>query len=787
VSTLERKLTRDLWRLKGQVATIALVLACGIMAMIMLRSTWSSLLGARDEYYDRYRFGDVFAHLERAPDAVARRLEQLPGVAVVYPRIVHEVMVPLPEQPDPIVGRVVSIPDDGDPPLDGLYLRTGRLPAFGSPDEVVILEQFATAHGMQPGDRLPAVINGKLRSLRVVGVALSPEFVIAMSGRDLAPDNKRFVVLWMLRGAVASAFRMEGAFDDVVLRLEPGASLPGVLEAVDRELAPYGGLHAVGRDKQPSNYALANELGVLRSLALMIPTVFLIVAAFLVNVVVSRLVFLERTQIAVLKALGFTDRRIGLHYLGLVALIVAVAAVLGVALGVWAAGWMTDLYAEFYRFPTRIHDIPMDVVVVTIAIGLGSAVFGALQAVRRIAKLPPAEAMRPPAPPTYRRGLLEKLHVDRALGPSGMMVAREIQRRPFRFALSVLGIAMGIAIFVMGRFSWDSFEQLMNQQFPREYRQDLTVMLARSLPERALRELEHVPGVELAEGQRVVPVRFRAAHRFRDATLIGLPEPRELRHVLDRDGAPIELPPEGLMMTDKLAELLELRAGDVVEVEILEGAFPTRELPIVGLVEEAFGLQAYARADWIARVLREQPRVSVIGLRVDRARLAEVRERLKDIPQILGVTSTEAQVDRMREQTGESMLVMTMILTLSAAAISIGIVYNNARIALSMRGRDLASLRVLGFTRAEISSILLGELGAQVVLGIPLGLLLGTWWARILAANIDPENFRFPVFISGRSYAEAAVIALVSGLVSALLVRRQLDRLDLVSVLKSSE
>jgi len=787
VSMLDRKLRRDLWRLKGQVATIALVLACGIMAMIMLRSTWSSLLGARDAYYDRYRFADVFAHLQRAPDAVARRLEELPGVAVAHPRIVEDVMVPMPGEPDPITGRVVSIPDDGPPPLNGLYLRAGRMPTPGVADEAVILEQFAEAHGLSPGARLPVVINGRLRSVIVVGIALSPEYVLAMSGREFAPDKRRFVVLWMLHGEVAPAFRMEGAFNDISLRLEPGASLPAVIEAVDRELSRYGGLHAIGRDKQMSNYALTNELSVLRSLALMIPAVFLLVSAFLVNVVVSRLVFLERTQIAVLKALGFSDRRIGLHYLGLVALIVAIASALGLALGVRASGWMTDLYGEFYRFPTRIHQIPSGVVVATIGIGLGAAVIGALQAVRRIAKLPPAEAMRPPAPLTYHRGAMEKLRLDRAIGPSGMMVVREIRRKPFRFVMSVFGIAMGISIFVMGRFSWDSFDYLMEEQFPRMHQEDLTVAVATSVPRRAIHELEHVPGVELAEGQRVVPARFRVGALHRDAAVIGIPQPSTLRHLIDAREHEVELPPRGLVMTDKLAEILGLHPGDLVDVELLEGDFSTRQLPIAGTIDEAFGLQAYARADWLTSVLREDPRVSSISLRVDPAQLDSIRLALKAMPRVLGVSSTRSMVDRMRDQTGGSMLVMTLILTLSAAAISIGIVYNNARIALSMRARDLATLRVLGFTRGEISSVLLGELGAQVVLGIPLGLWLGTAWARVLAAGIDPETIRFPVHIAARSYVEAAVIALVSGLASALLVRHKLDHLDLVEVLKSSE
>jgi putative ABC transport system permease protein len=785
VSVLGRKLVRDLRRLKGQVATIALVLACGIMAMIMLRSTWSSLLEARDSYYERHRFADVFARLERAPAAVASRLEHLPGVAVVETRIVEDVMVPLATERDPVQGRIVSLPNVGRPLLNDLHLSAGRLPH--ADDEAVVLEQFAQAHELELGDRLPVVLNGRLRSIEIVGIALSPEYVLAMSGAELAPDNRRFVVLWMRRDAIAPAFQLEGAFNDVVLRIQHGASLAAVLEAVDRELAPYGGLHAVARDKQMSNYALANELAVLRTLALVVPAIFLAVAAFLVNFVVSRLVFLERTQIAVLKALGFTNGQIALHYLALVALIVAIAAVLGTSAGFQTGKWMTDLYADFYRFPTRVHHVAPALAIETIGIGLAAGVVGALSAVRRIARMAPAQAMRPPAPLGYRHTLTDRLGLGNVLGPSAMMVVREIRRKPFRFVMSVLGIAMGVAIFVMGRFSWDSFDYLMSEIYPRGHHQDLTVTVSRAVPERAVHELDALPGVDYAEGERDVPVRMRAGPRQRDARIVGMPAAPALRELQDRRGNPVALPPAGLVMTDKLAEVLGLRVGDLVDVDVLEGDFAKRRLPVVGLVDEPFGLQAYARADWLAGVLREQPRVSVIYLRVDPAWQDAVRARLKQTPAVLGVASTENVIERVRRQTGESMLTMAVILTLSAAAIAIGVVYNNARIALSLRSRDLATLRVLGFTRVEISIILLGELGAQVLAGIPLGLWLGTSWSHWLASSIDSETIRFPVHISARTYVEAAVIALVSGIVSALLVRRRLDQLDLVAVLKSSE
>jgi putative ABC transport system permease protein len=704
---------------------------------------------------------------------------------ITYPRIVKDVMVPIAGDPDPVVGRIVSIPDDGEAPLNALHLRSGRLPT--SSGEAVVLESFVRAHGLELGDQIPAVIEGRLREIAIVGTALSPEYVLAMSGYEPMPDARRFVVLWMARSAIAPAFQMEGAFDDVVLQLEHGASVPAVLAAVDRELAPYGGRHATARDKQLSNMALQSELDMLRQLAVVIPAIFLAVAAFLVNVVVSRLVFLERTQIAVLKALGYTDLRIAVHYLGTIAVIVAIAGAIGIGTGVWSARGMTDLYADFYHFPTRLYHLSPALVAGTLAIGFGSAVLGAIGSVRRVTRMQPAEAMRPPAPLVYRRSIAEKARLDRFLGPAAMIVVREIERRPLRFAMSALGIAMGVGIFLFGRFSWDSFERIMNDRFPREHHEDITVMLRRARPATAVLDLAAMPGVAIAEGERVVPARIHAGSHWRDVMIHGLSPDASLHVLVDERTGPVTLPAHGALVTSEVARRLGVMVGDELEVEVLEGAWPVRAMPIVGLVDEPIGMQVYARADWLATWLREQPRTNSVLLAVDAPELAAVRARLKELPEVLSVTSTQRTIDNYRAQTGQSMLFFTIVLVVSAAAISVGVVYNNARISLSLRGRELATLRVLGFTRHEVAMILLGEIGVQVAVGIPLGLAAGTWGSQVFAAAMATEWMRLPAYIANATYASSAAIALVSGIASAFLVRRMLARLDLIAVLKSSE
>lgn len=785
---LDRKLVRDLWRLKGQVATIAAVVACGIAAFVALRGTFTSLRESQTSYYERQRFGDVFATLRRAPESLRPRVEEIPGVALAYTRLAETIMLPMDDMPEPAVGRVVSLPPDGVPPLDGVFLVSGRLPRVGHSEEAVILEAFATAHGLNVGDRLPAVLNGTRRDVRIVGIGMSPEFIFAVSNAlDFTGDPKRFCVLWMDRGAVAPIFQMEGAFDDLVLRLQPRASEAGVIEALDRLLGPYGAFGAVGRSKQISHSMLEGELQQLEGMAIWIPALFLFVAAFLLNVVLTRLVYLQRPQIATLQAVGYPSWRIGAHFVELVSVVVVAGAIVGIALGAFLGDGMSTLYAQYFHFPEAIFHVDPKLAAIGVLVSVVAALVGALGAVRSILRLAPAEAMRPPTPFLYRLGFIERLGIDRIFGGSGRMVLRELRRQPIRTLLSSLGIALGIGIVIIGRFQADAFEELIDVQFFRAWREDLSVAFVRAAPLRVVREFAQLPGVELAEGERYVPVRYRVGARFRDSVVIGHLDAPELRRLLDRDGVLVDVPPEGLLLSAKLAELLGVRPGAEIQVEVKEGERRIRAVPLIAVIDDTFGLMGHMRMEPLHRLMGEEQRVSLVMLRVDPRSMADVQARLKAMPGVGSVTRRMSIIERFRAQSGETMLFFTMVLTLFAAVITIGVVYNNARVALSLRGRDLASLRVLGFTRGEISSVLLGELGVQVLLAVPLGLYIGDAMARLIASNVDPEQYRLPVHISAATYAFAVAVAISSGIVSALFVRRRLDKLDLVEVLKERE
>ncbi|WP_224246182.1 ABC transporter permease [Hyalangium gracile] len=788
VRPIDRKLLRDLSLLKGQVVTIALVVAAGITAYVSTFSVYRSLSDSQQAYYDRARFADVFVRLERAPNALLERLATLPGVAQVEGRVVEGVLLDMPALAEPVAGQIVSIPSRSQPLLNQLHLRAGRMVEPGRTDEVLVNEAFAKGHQLELGDRIVALVNGRRVALRMVGVVLSPEYVYAVPPGGIWDDNLRFGVFWMERDALAAAFRMEGAFNDVLVRLIPGASAESVVDELDRLLKPYGGLGAFPRNKQISDRYVSQEIQQLYAQATVVPLIFLAVAAFLVNVVLSRLIGTQREQIAALKALGYSDLSVGLHYLKLVMVVVGLGAVVGTGMGVAAGQGLMSLYSEAFRFPLLTFRLDLSMVVVSVLFSFASAVVGALASVRQVARLPPAEAMRPASPPTYRPTLLERSGFHRLFSQAGRMVLRDLERRPWRLLFSSLGIGLAVAILIVGSFSIDSVRYVIGVQYGLAQREAISLAFSRSVPDRARREVEQIPGVLHTEPLRMVPVRLVAGPRSYETAIQGLPSDGVHRQVLDAKLRPVALKAGGLMVGRELARRLGVGLGDTVRLEVQDGSRPVREARVAFLVDDLIGLSAYMELESLERLLGDDGVITGATLTVDPARMDEIYARLKELPLVAGVGRSDLFKMQFEKQIAEVMVVFTVVLAAFAAAIAVGIVYNNARIALAVRSRDLASLRVLGFTRREISVILLSEIATSLLLALPMGLVLGRLFAIWVAgAAVDTELFRLPAIIDPRTYAFAVIVVLVAGVVSALLVRRRLDHLDLIGVLKTRE
>ncbi|MDP2963090.1 MAG: ABC transporter permease, partial [Sulfurimicrobium sp.] len=695
MKTLDRKLLRDLWHMKSQAFSIALVVAAGIGAFIALLSTYDSLQWSRQSYYEEARFAQVFANIKSAPRAVEQQIAELPGVAALETSVVQDVTLDIENVAEPVIGRMIGLSNGSQPGLNHLTLRQGRFPERGKRNEALVSEGFAKAHGLRPGDTVAALLNGKREPLEIVGIVLSPEYIFASRGGDL-PDDKGFGVFWMEHERLASAFDMEGAFNHAALSLSPGASEAAVIDALDRLLEPYGSLNAHGRKEQSSHRILDQEINQQKTMATIFPTIFLGVAVFLLNVVLTRQVATQRDQIAALKALGYADFTIAVHYLKLVLVIVLCGILLGVAVGAWMGYAMTDLYTTFFHFPRLIYRIQPWIMLVASGISLAAAMGAAYGAVRRVVSMPPAEAMRPPAPARYRRMLLEKLGLAHLLSPQARMVVRTLERRPLRTLLTSFGIASAVAIIVSGTFWGDAMDYLMEVQFNAAERADVTVTFTTPVSRTALYEIARLPGVLRSEEMRSVPVRLRAGHHTYRTAVSGYPPDADLRQLLDTQLRPVFMPGEGILLSRRLAQRLGVKPGDRLILESLEATRAKRETVVSALVNDMIGLSAYMDIAALNRLMGEGESISAVAVKLDPSQASAFYARIKQMPQVATVAIKDEMLRSFRETNRKFLLFFTAIVTAFAAAIAVGVVYNSARISLAERAWELASLRVLG-------------------------------------------------------------------------------------------
>jgi putative ABC transport system permease protein len=779
MSSLNRKLFRELWRLKAQVLAIALVIASGVALLIMALTTIESLEETTTAYYERTRFADVFARAKRAPEYLGSDIAEIPGVRLAETRIIEGAILDMPGFSEPVVAQLMSLPEHGPQLLNALVIRSGRLVDPSRPDEVVVSEPFADAHGLNAGDSFVAVLRGRKRTLQVVGTALSPEFVYAIAPGGLMPDDERFGVLWMGRDALAAAFDLQSAFNSVTLSLLPGADSKDVIRRLDGLLAPFGGVGAYDRSDQTSNWFLESEIAQQKNMSRILPTIFLAVAAFLTNMVIARLIETERREIGLLKAFGYGNIAIGWHYAKMVLAIGAIGVLIGSLIGAWLGHWNTELYTQFYRFPFLLYRPGPAGFVIAGAVSLA--------AVRRAVRLPPAEAMLPPSPPIYRRTWASRTALAGALDEPSRMIVRRIIRWPVRAFLASLGLAMSIAVLIMALQWVDAIDSLVETVFERGQHQDASVAFNDLQPIDTIGDFENLPGVLAAEPYRYASTRISNGHLVERQGIIGVPHGASLSPVYDNERGRIEIPPGGLVLSRKLAELLKVTAGDTVVVEMLQGRQSRANLPVVQVFDTYIGTPAYMDMAALNRMAGDGRVISGLHIRVDAPSRTALLTKLKDIPNIAAVLFRQAAIDTFYKTMGETIFIFIGFFVVFSMTLSVGVTYNSIRIALSERARELATLRVLGFSRWEISYILLGEVGILTWIAIPLGAVIGFSLAWYMTSAFETELYRVPLVLRHATYGKAALIALAAALTCAAIVRRRLDHLDLIAVLKTRE
>lgn len=784
---LNLKMWRDLWGLKSQTITTAILIICGVSLLVAEWSAYRSLEEARDTYYKKYEFADVFAEFKRTSIEPLSKIADIPGIEVLVPRLTSFGLVNVADRLEPAVGRFLSVPSGQQPQLNRLHLRKGRLPVDSSEIEVVAFEGFSEANSISPGDRVRITVQGQSQWAQVVGIGLSPEYVYALSPSAPLPDDLHFGVFWMTEKSLQRILNMQGGFNSLVAKVRPGFSQREILASIDQTLKPYGSLGAYGRDRQISNMFVEDEISQQRVSSIFIPAIFLAIAAFLINIIASRLISLHRMQIASLKALGYTSWEVASHYLKMIFVMTIVGAVPGLWVGALLGSWLSSTYEFFFRFPSLHFSISYTSAGIGLVAGVLPGLVGAAASIRLVFNMAPAEAMRPVAPPAFHASILDKLGLNRLLTTTGKIAFRNLFLRPLRLFSVVLSISMSIAI-VIAAGSWaDIVDYLVETQFQRVQKEDLSLSLIRPKPSSAIQEVRKLPGVMFAEGFRTVPVRVRYLNHKREILLTGWPKDAETRQLLDRELDKVHLPPAGVLLSRFFQKNWNMRQGDIIQLEPLEGTQKTFTVPVAGFTDELLGISANMSIEALWKILEEDPGYNLITLKYDPHKMSQLYVQLKERPEVSTVNLKNSFYQGFQESFGGIIRSSTLVLMIASTLIAIGIIYNSVRVSFSERSWELASLRVLGLERWEVTQLLLFEIAIQVLVSLLPGCLLG-WGLTHLSLNlIHTETFAFPVVIEPATYARGLLAVLAAFAVSSWIVYQMTGRLNPAEALKARE
>ena len=784
---LDRKLVRDLGRIKGQALAIILVIGAGIALLVMSRGMLMSLDETMHAYYDRYRFADVFAPVTRAPNHLLNDIREIEGVTDVLGRINGGGLVDLPDFDAPISARVVSLDPSAASPINGVYLSAGRMLDPTHADEVLLLAPFAKEHDLGPGDTIAVTMYGVQHEFKIVGIALSPEFIYNIPPGEFAIDAARYAILWANTEAMEAAFDLDGAFNEAVLKLSRGASENAVLDELDRLLSNYGATGAFSRADHISNKYLVEELAQLKTMGRVMTPIFLSVSIFLLNIVITRLVQTEREQIGLLKAFGYSNWAVAFHYFKFAIAIGIGGALVGWGGGLWLGRMLTGIYQTYFNFPFIVFIAQFRMLAVALAISSGASAVGAFVAVRAAATLTPAVAMRPPAPPKYQQGHGILSAIERRLDQPSRMILRRVARQPVKAGMTVFGVGAAMGLSVMMQFNFAATDHMLDVSFNVADRSDVYVSFTEPLSKKTLFELETIDAVHLVEGARSTPVMFTNDRIEHLGGITGLPDTPILSRAIDDKLRNVDIRGEGLVLSEQLAEILDISVGDMLTVEVREGRRPTLEIPVTGIVSALIGTPAYMNMEALNRSLKEPNRVSGAYLDIDMDERQFIYSELKSIPNVAGVSLRREAYTNFQEMIDEGVGVFRTIMAVFSIVIAAGVVYNSARIAYIEREHDLASLRVLGFTKIEAGYVLLGELGVLVLFALPVGSIIGFLIWSYIATALSTDLYQIPIIYRESGLGYAALIVLFATLVSGALVQRDVGKLDMVSALKTRE
>lgn len=792
MNVLNRKLRRDLRGHAGMLLAVTSIITVGVACMVTLGTSYRNLSDAKQLFYSQCQMADFSIELKKAPVSELQEIAQWPEVAAIRPRIQNYVAVDLEGVSEPLNGLVLSLPDQQKPIINDIVMRKGSYFTDRRDNEVIINEDFAKYHRLQPGQWIKLIMNNQQQELFIVGTAISSEFVYLLGGGTITPDPKRFGVFYLKQSFAEEVFDFKGSTNQVLGRLSAAAkgNPKEVLRRAELRLEPYGVFSTTPLEDQMSNKFLSQEIQGLKSFAVVTPTMFLAVAALVLNVLLTRVAQQQRTVVGTLKALGYSDLQVFGHFLKFGLVVGVAGGLLGCALGWWMAAGMTALYQEFFRFPSFHNQFHLSIHATGMAVSVGCAVLGCIYGSRSVLKLKPAEAMRQKPPRTGKKILLERIgFLWNYLSSGWRMVLRNLFRSRLRTLACIFAAAMGASVMVNSFMMEKSMLYFLDFQFQKIMRSDYEIYFKDERGEDSLEEIAKLPGVDYAEPQLNVSCTFYNGSHKKKGSITGLLNNARLTIPRDKESRRIHIPTYGLVMSRQMADAIKIKCGDNVVFEPIKGLKQKQTVPVVEITDGYLGAVVYADIHYLSRLIGEEYAMTGVEILTDKdsAHREELYKELKQMPALQSIAGRKDMINALEETVLKHQWVIIDLFILFAGIVFFGSILNASLVSLAERQREVATLRVLGYGPWEVGSLLFRESIITTMLGTLIGIPLGYFQTEITAKAYASDMFRMPVIITPGILITTMVYAAIFALLTHLAVQRAINSMDWLDALKVQE
>jgi len=779
---LDVRLLRLIKNSKGQFISISLMVILALTIYVSFSMVGDNLNNSIYDYYNITNFGDIFVDVVRVPKVAIDQLHNIEGIELAQGRISSDVPLRVDDPDEKVTVRITSVPKESHI-INDLYVIEGN-GLTGNSKSAVVLQQFSNARGIELEDKITPYIAGREYSLDIVGIVGSPEYIYLMENeQSLIPAPEKFGVIYVTEDFAQSVLGYQGSYNEIVIKVKDSHinRLDSIVDEIEEQLDRYGVRQTTKREDQLSHFMMMQEVDQLDVMATAITLLFLIVAAVIINVMLSRIVKNDRTSIGVMKALGYSNLQIMLHYTKFSLAIGLVGSLIGIGLSIPISMSFTSLYIMFMNIPLfqmRVYYVYFIYgVLLTSVFCVVSGVIGA----RSVTKILPADSMKPEAPKSGGRIFLERFkNIWSRISFSWKMVIRNILRNKRRAAFLVVGIALTYGITMVPVFMSSVWTNIFTVHYGEFQRMNYNIDFTSPMSNNAMRELSKIIEVDDIEPKSEIPFEFRNGWRKKSVMTIGLLSETEFYNFKSPSGQRLGLPREGMLLSERLAESLHVSVGDEVLVKNFMPGKEDAYIEVKGIIEQHLGTNAYMDIDALNELLGEKGMITGVLMNSR----DDVVNNLRDVKNIRQIQSVEDMKNSFIEFM-DMIIYSVGVMMLFGGVLGFAIVYNITIISISERLMEFSSLRVMGFEKKEIYKMVSRENGLLSVLGILFGVPLGYGMCAGIISAISMDMVGIPLIINTSTYFTTAFATIVFIGIAQLATVRKIYKIDFLEALKN--